>query len=271
LKPFTGSGRLVAYLVLALLALVAMVPFYTSMVAATAGPGGALGFVPDRFLISNLMNVAFHMPEEVPVARAYGNSLFIASTTTVLTGYVGLFTAYGFALFSFRGKKILWALVLALMMVPQTISLLGFYKLVVAMNLTDTYWPLILPGMGNAYVVFYLRQYLMTMVPLSLLEAARIDGAGEMAIFHRLVLPNVLPGMVPVLIIVFLQSWNAFMIPLLILNDHTLKTLPIVYSIIGNFGLSGLTAAVSMLTMVVLVGMLLRFVRHAHVREGING
>jgi multiple sugar transport system permease protein len=270
-RPGLTVSRIFAYTFLGTLALVSLLPFYTTLVSATLAYGGGVSFLPDRFLIRNLTDLVFRASEYFPFSRSYGNSLFIALTTTVLTGYFGVFTAYGFALYSFRGKKLLWGLLLALMMVPQTVSLLGFYKLTIAFDMINTYWPLILPGMANSYVVFYLRQYLQTTVPASLLEAARIDGAGEMALFHKLILPNVLPGMAPILIIVFLQSWNSYLIPLLILNEDHLKTLPIVFASIRSASFAGLAAAFSMLTMVALVAVFLRFLRPTNAREGLNG
>jgi len=266
------ASRIAALGFLVLLGIISLVPFYTTLVSATLGYNtGTVNFWPDRYLIRNFTNLFFRAGEDFPFGPSYGNSMFIALATTALTGYFGIFTAYGFALYSFKGKKLLWGILLALMMVPQTVSLLGFYKLTIALDMTNTYWPLILPGIANSYVVFYLRQYLMTIVPVSLLEAARIDGAGEMAIFHKLILPNVLPGIAPILIIVFLQSWNSYLIPLLILSDDKLKTLPIVFSSIRSAGFAGLCAAFSMLTMVVLVAMFLRFFKQANTRDGIHG
>lgn len=264
--------RALAYLFLGVLGVLSLIPFYTTLISATLGWGsGELNFLPDRYFIRNLTDLMFRTGDSFPFARSYLNSLFIGTATTIITGYFGLFTAYGFALYSFRGKKLLWGILLILMMVPQTVSLLGFYKLTIALDMINTYWPLILPGIANSYVVFYLRQYLMTIVPVSLLEAARLDGAGELAIFHKLIVPNVLPGMAPVLIIVFLQSWNATLLPLLILNQDSLKTLPLVFAGIRGANFAGLCAAFSMLTMVVLVALLLRTFRQANTREGIHG
>jgi len=263
---------LISRIFLVLLGLACLLPILSTINAATLPyVSYGLHWFPGNYLIHNFARLFFETAERFPYARAFFNSLFVATATALVTGYFGLFTAYGFAVFSFRGKKFLWGFLLALMMVPPTVSFLGSYKLAIALNMIDTFWPLILPGIANSYVVFYFRQYLASIIPMSLIEAARIDGASEWAIFHRLILPTVLPGLAPILVVIFLQSWNSYLVPLLVLNDNSVKTIPLVVTSIQDRSLGNLSAAFSMLTMVALVLLLARLFRPINVKDGLHG
>ncbi len=267
-----GLSRTLAYVLLALVAVVCLVPVYTTLITVTNfnNPGGAISFLPDRFFIRNLTNLFFGS-DYFDFSRAYLNSLIVSGACTVLTCYFGALTAYGFALFEFPAKRLLWAVLLAVMMIPQTVSIVGFYRLVLALNMTDTWWPLILPGMANAYVVFYLRQYVASVIPPSLIEAARIDGCRELSVFHRVVLPNLIPGVAPVLIIVFLQSWNSYLLTLLVINKHELNTLPVLLLQLRESGTAGISVSFSMLTVLVLLVLFLRLFKTPGVKDGMNG
>jgi multiple sugar transport system permease protein len=267
-----GLSRTLAYVFLALVALVCLIPLYTTLITVTNfnDPNGAISFLPDRFFIRNFTNLFFGS-DYFDFSRAYLNSLIVSGSCTVLTCYFGALTAYGFALFDFPAKKALWAVLLAFMMIPQTVSLVGFYRLALALNMTDTWWPLILPGMANAYVVFYLRQYIGSVIPPSLIEAARIDGCRELSVFHRVVLPNLIPGVAPVLIIVFLLSWNSYLLSILVIHSQRLNTLPVLLLQLRGSGAGGISVAFSMLTVLVLLVLFLRLFKTPGVKDGMNG
>jgi multiple sugar transport system permease protein len=267
-----GLSRTAAYVFLSLLALICLVPVYTTLITVTNfnNPDGAVSFLPDRFFIRNLTNLLFGS-DYFDFSRAYFNSLVVSGSCTLLTCYFGALTAYGFALFEFPTKKMLWAVLLAVMMIPQTVSIVGFYRLVLTLGMTDTWWPLIIPGIANAYVVFYLRQYITSVIPPSLVEAARIDGCRELSAFHRVVLPNLIPGVAPVLIIVFLQSWNSYLLTLLVINKHELNTLPVLLLQLRSGGTAGISISFSMLTILVLLVLFLRLFKTPSVKDGITG
>jgi multiple sugar transport system permease protein len=265
-------ARGLSYGFLGLLAVICLVPVYTTLITVTNAnnPGGAISFLPDRFFIRNLTNLLFGS-DYFDFSRAYLNSLIVSGSCTVLTCYFGALTAYGFALFEFPAKRLLWGVLLAVMMIPQTVSIVGFYRLVLTFDMTDTWWPLILPGIANSYVVFYLRQYIASVIPHSLIEAARIDGCHELSAFHRVVLPNLIPGVAPVLIIVFLQSWNSYLLTLLVINKHELNTLPVLLLQLRNGGTAGISVSFSMLTILLLLILFLRLFKTPGVKDGING
>jgi len=265
-------ARGLAYLFLGLLAAVCLVPVYTTLISVTNGnnPHGAISFLPGRYFIRNLTNLLFGS-DYFDFSRAYANSLLVSGSCTVLTCYFGALTAYGFALYAFPAKRLLWGVLLAVMMIPQTVSIVGFYRLVLTLDMSDTYWPLILPGIANAYVVFYLKQYVASVIPPPLVEAARIDGCGELAAFHRVVLPNLIPGVAPVLILVFLQSWNSYLLTLLVINKQELNTLPVFLLQLRGYGAGGISTAFSMLTILVLLVLFLRLFKTPGVKDGIHG
>lgn len=232
------AARAATYLVLGLLALACIVPFYLMVINATrtnneilAGvtfiPGNALGTNFETLTLGLLDPVSGERSPPMDVLGAFLNSVLVAVSATALTGYFGALTGYGFALYEFRGKKVLWAVILAVLMIPSTVSLIGFFKLVSALGMIDTYWPLILPSAANPFAVFFLRQYLATALPKSLVEAARIDGAGEWRIFHRIALALAGPGIATIAILTFLGNWNSYLGPLIVLSREQLFTMPL--------------------------------------------
>jgi multiple sugar transport system permease protein len=230
--------RTAVYALLAILTLLCVVPFYLMIINSTrtnneilAGltfvPGSSLKANWDTLTIGLLDPVSGERSPPMNVFGAFVNSFLVAISATALTGYFGALTAYGFALYDFRFKKFLWSLILAVLMIPSSVSLIGFFKLVAALGMIDTYWPLILPSIASPFAVFFLRQYLATALPRSLIEAARIDGAGEWATFHRIGLTIAGPGIATIAILTFLGNWNSYLAPLIVLSKEQLFTMPL--------------------------------------------
>ncbi len=231
--------RVSIYVLLAILTLLCVVPFYVMFVNATRTnneifsglsliPGGATIENIQTLILGKIMDVAAGTRKEgINVPQGFINSAIIAVSATFLSGYFSSLTAYGFALYQFRLKKVLWAVIMTVIMIPPAVGLIGFYKLVSGLNMLDTYWPLILPAIASPFAVFFLRQYLASALPISLVEAARMDGAKELSIFHRIGLPMSMPGVATVSILSFLGTWNNFLSPLIVLGDKKLFTLPL--------------------------------------------
>lgn len=137
-------------------------------------------------------------------------------------------------MYRFRGNKILFGLILAVIMIPPTVSVIGFYKLIVNLGMYDTWWPLIIPAVASPYTVFFLRQYVSSSFHPALLEAARIDGAKELYIFHRLGLPLITPAIATMSIFGFLASWNNYLLPLTVLNSQDKYTLPLLIQMLNT-------------------------------------
>jgi ABC-type glycerol-3-phosphate transport system permease component len=233
-----AAARLGAYALMTVLALACIVPLYLMLVNATRTNNEILSgvsFLPGTAAGDNFSSLVFGKTDPVTgmhkeglnILAGFLNSFLIAASSTALTGYFGALTAWAFALYRFRGKAILWGIIPGVIMLPPTVSLIGFYKMVAGLGLIDTYWPLILPAIASPFAVFFLRQYLSRAVPASLVEAARMDGARELGIFHRIGLPMALPGLATISILGFLGSWNSYLAPLIVLNDKNSYTLPL--------------------------------------------
>ncbi len=136
-------------------------------------------------------------------------------------------TAYALHAYDFALKNFLFTFILAIMMIPTQVTALGFLQLVRGMKLEDNFIPLVVPAIASPVVFFYMKQYMESTLPLALLEAARIDGAGEIRIFNSIVIPLMKPALAVQAIFSFVSSWNNYFTPQLILHDSRMKTLPI--------------------------------------------
>ena len=161
-----------------------------------------------------------------PFALYFYNSLVVAFAVVLSTLFFSALAGYGFAKFDFPGKGLSFLLVLSTMMIPFQILLIPLYVMVHGLGWTNNFAGLIIPGALNAFGVFLMRQFCLTL-PEELLDAARIDGAGEIGIFLRIVLPLIKPPLASLAIITFLGSWNNFLWPLIVVNKGYLFTLPV--------------------------------------------
>ena len=159
--------------------------------------------------------------------RGIVNSLIISGSCAVLCTYFSSLTAYGLYAYDFKLKKFIYPFILMIMMIPTQVTALGFIKLITGMGLMDSFIPLIVPAIASPVTFFYMKQYMESALPLSLIEAARIDGSGEFRTFNSIVLPLMKPAIAVQAIFSFVSSWNNYFTPALILHDDKKKTLPI--------------------------------------------
>jgi ABC-type glycerol-3-phosphate transport system permease component len=168
------------------------------------------------------------------------NSLFIAVTTTVLSVFLCALGGYAFAKFRFPGRRVLFSVMLASLAVPFAVVMVPLFVMMRnVFGWIDTPWPLIVPGAANAFGIFFMRQYMFS-VPDEMLDAARVDGATELGIFIRIVLPTSVPGLVSMAIIFFMGSWNDFLWPSAVLRSPEKYTVPLMLN--GLQGPPGRTA-----------------------------
>lgn len=241
----------VLYLLLGFLALICLLPFLLMIVNATRSGNDIMtsfSLLPGSSLPSNWKIVT----DNLEIGRGFMNSLIIAILSTLLMSYFSALTAYGFAFYKFKGRNIIFTVMLIFMMIPSQLGMLGFYDLMTRMRLIDNYIPLIVPSIASPATVFFLRQYLLSVMPKSILEAPRIDGAGEFHIFHRIVLPIMAPGIATMAIGGFIGSWNSYLMPLILLNNSKKWTLPVMVASLGsvkdiasNIGATYVTVAIS--------------------------
>ena len=155
------------------------------------------------------------------------NSFLVAASTALVTTYFSALTAYGLHAYDFKLKKAATTFILAVMVIPKQVSATGFVQMCYKLGWTDNYLPLILPGIAAPVVFFYMKQYMASVLPMEIVDAARVDGSGEFFTFNRIVLPMVKPALAVQLIFSFVESWNNYFLPALILNRNEMKTVPI--------------------------------------------
>jgi alpha-1,4-digalacturonate transport system permease protein len=166
-------------------------------------------------------------------SRYFMNSVFVTTVATILTLIINSMAAFAFAKYNFRGRDGLFVLTLAMIMIPLQVILIPMYLVVANLGLVNTYWGMIIPAAATPTGVFILRQYMLT-IPDELIEAARIDGAGEFRIFARIVLPLCRPALAVVAIFSILWRWNDFLWPLLIAQKEELYTLPVALALLNG-------------------------------------
>lgn len=229
-KQKTGGikvRRAICYIVLILISAFCLFWFYILFINATRSNdelGRGFTLVPSTHLVENFNNV-FH--SSIPVVRGMINSLIVATLTAVLSVYFSTMTAYAIHAYRFKGRKAIFTFILAIMMIPSQVTALGFINLMRDMHLTNSFIPLIIPSIAAPVTFFFMKQYMDSNLPGSLLEAARMDGAGEFMTFNRICLPLMGPAISVQLIFTFVSSWNNYFMPALILDDANKRTLPI--------------------------------------------
>jgi multiple sugar transport system permease protein len=198
--------------------------------------------------------------------QGFGNSAFISICTTLLSIYFSALTAYGLHVYKFKGRALLWTIILVIIMLPSTLSIIGFYQFMATLRLRDSYIPLIIPAIAAAGTVLFLRQYMMSVLSVELIDAARIDGAGEYRIFNIIILPIMLPALAAQSIFTFVGTWNNFITPFVLINSEKKYTLPmLVQSLRGNiyraeYGAIYLGIAVSLIPILLFYSFMSRFI-----------
>ena len=222
----TKIKRAILYIALIILGLMCLLPFWLMMVNSTRSGveiTHSFSFLPGRSLRDN-WKVLF---DYVNLFLGLFNSFKVAVPATLLTAYFSAITAFGMAMYNWKGNNVLFRVIVVFMMIPAQLSLIGFYNLCQKLHLIDSYIPLIIPAIASPGIVFFLRQYTKATLSKSLMEAARIDGASEIHIFHRIVLPIMAPGIATMSIGTFIGNWNSYLVPLILLNTPKKMTLPV--------------------------------------------
>jgi multiple sugar transport system permease protein len=221
--------RLTAFALYAVLAagtLLTLVPLLW-MVAASLLPAGAAAGLPWRFDAGTLTLEHYRtLFGRLHLARATANSGLLATAITAVGLLLNSMAGYAFAKLPFAGRDRLFRLLLAALVIPAQVATLPLFLMLKEMGLINTYWAVIIPGMASIFGIFLVRQYALS-IPDSLLDAARIDGAGEGRIYRSLVLPLCAPVLVTLAVFTFMGAWNDFMWPLIVLTDARRYTLPV--------------------------------------------
>lgn len=228
-KTKSSRGRsILAHTVLILLSFMCLFFFYVLIINATRSHADLQkGFsaLPGKYFFTNLKNVA--NDGSFPMFRGILNSLIVSGCSAALCTYFSALTAYGLYAYDFKGKKVAFTFIMAIFVMPTQVTAMGFLKLVTNMGMYDSLLPLIIPSIASPAVFYFMYSYLQSSLPISLVEAARIDGSGEFKTFNHIVLPIMKPAIAVQAIFTFVGSWNNYFVPALIIQSKNKMTVPI--------------------------------------------
>lgn len=200
------------------------------MLAASFMPSGDANSVPPRIWPSRfVLGHYIELFTRLDLARKFFNSAFVTVTVTVLSVLINAMAGYALAKLRFPGRERLFRILMTALLVPAQVTMLPLFLLLKQMGFVNTYMGVMIPGLASVFGIFLVRQYMST-IPNDLLDAARVDGAGEFRIFWTIVLPVVKPILVTLGVFSFLGAWNDFMWPLVVLSDDAMYTLPVAIS-----------------------------------------
>ena len=212
-----------AHIVLILLSFMCLFFFYVLIIHGDLQKG--FSALPGKYFLENLKNVA--NDGSFPMFRGILNSVIVSSCSAALCTYFSSLTAYGLYAYEFKARKVAFTFIMAILVMPTQVTAMGFLRLVTKMGLYDSLLPLIIPSIASPAVFYFMYSYLQSSLPLSLVEAARIDGSGEFHTFNRIVLPIMKPAIAVQAIFTFVGSWNNYFVPALIIQSKSKMTVPI--------------------------------------------
>jgi multiple sugar transport system permease protein len=254
------------HIIMILLSVLVVVPLYLLLIKATRSTAQinlGLSLIPSKYVMYNWKILT---GQSFRVMQGFANSSFISITSTVLSVYFSALTDYGLNFYRFKGRIVLWTMILIIIMLPTTLSIIGFFQFVSRLKLRDSYIPLIIPGIAAAGTVLFLRQYMMSAVSVELIDAARIEGAGEYRVFNTVIMPIIMPALATQSIFTFVGSWNNFITPFILLSTERKYTLPmLVQNLRGSiwrteYGAIYLGIALSLVPIVIFYAFMSRFI-----------
>ena len=231
-RPFRLN---LAYFILVPASLIALLPFVWMVLSSfktlkeirQVPPS----FVPKEFTLDNYQKVL--TDKDLPLGIFYRNSAIIAFANVVQVLFTSSLFGYIFAKFEFKGKKVLFWFILSLMMIPTQMTMIPGYLILARLGLINNLLGLIIPAAIDAFGIFLFRQFALS-IPNELLDAARVDGAGEFHIYSRIVLPQLGPALATFGMLTFMFNWNAYLWPLIVLTEKNVRTLPIILTWFSN-------------------------------------
>ena len=225
--------RIIIYVVCILLAILSILPFWIMIVNATRTTNQiqqhAISMIPSTHVMNNLKIL---LGKSFNPAVGFMNSIIISTGATACAVYFSTMTAYGLVAYSWKARQAYFTVIMAVMMIPAQITMIGFYQMVYRLGMTNKLSMLILPAIASPSMVFFMRQYMIPSLSMEIVQSARIDGAGEFRIFNQIVLPIMKPAMATQAIFSFVSSWNNLFTPLVLLTNQKKYTMPIMVSLL---------------------------------------
>jgi ABC-type glycerol-3-phosphate transport system permease component len=220
------AARTLVYLVLAAFGILMVMPFYWMIVTSFQIPQNLIAFPPKWWPQPPTVEHYKAAIEQAPFLLYYRNSLIVAAISVSCSVVFGMFAGYAFAVYRFPLQNLLFVLILSTLMVPIQVTSVSLYILMARFRWIDTFPGILAPNFASAFGVFFMRQTIKGM-PGDLIDAARIDGAGEIRIVATIIAPLVKSVMATVALILFIDSWNVFLWPVIVINSERLRTLPV--------------------------------------------
>lgn len=262
----TKLYRVLVYAVLVIILIMCIFPVWILLVNATRSTAEiqqGISLIPSTNLATNWNNLT---SRGFDIIQGFYNSAFIAVSVTVLTVYFSMLFAYAIHVYDFKGKTFLYGLVLLLCLIPTQVGIIGFYKYMSFLKLTNSYIPLIIPAIAAPSSIFFAKQYLEAAIVKDLIDSARIDGCSEIGIFNRIILPIARPGAFTMGIFAFVATWNNFFTPFIMISNMEKYTLPmLVQTLRGDvyrteYGSIYLGLAVTIVPVIIVYALFSRYI-----------
>lgn len=234
--PGQKAFRVFAYIVCIFLACLSLFPFIIMVVNATRDTP-SIQSSPVSFVFGSNLAKNFKILTSKDMFSPWTglkNSIIISVGATVLTVYFSTLTAYALVAYEWKLKGPFFAIILAVMMIPATVTSIGFYQFMYRIKWTNNLLPLILPAIAAPGTVFFMRQFMIPALPMEIVQSARVDGASEFRTFNQIVLPIMKPAMATQAIFAFVASWNNLFIPSILLTKKDKYTMPIMVSLLNG-------------------------------------
>lgn len=232
-KSFISLRTVFVHVLLIILSFMCLFFFYILFVNATRSHADLQkGFsaLPGNYFFTNLKNVA--NDGTFPMVRGILNSLIVSGCSAAICTYFSALTAYGLYAYDFKLKKAAFTFIMAILVMPTQVTAMGFLRLVTKMGMYDSLLPLIIPSIASPAVFYFMYSYMESSLPLSLVEAARIDGSWEFRTFNQIVLPIMKPAIAVQAIFTFVGSWNNYFVPALVIQSKDKMTVPILIALL---------------------------------------
>lgn len=259
-------NRTVVYVVCIALALLSILPFWIMFVNATRSTAeiqSGLSLLPSFHAGTNLEAL---LSKSFDPIKGFFNSFIISGFSTVCAVYFSSLTAYALVVYNWKLRQSFFTFIMLVMLIPVQASAIGFYQFMYQLHWTNSFLPLILPAIASPAIVFFMRQYLLGTLSIEMVEASRIDGAGEFFTFNRIVMPIMVPAIATQAIFAFVASWNNLFMPLILLTQKENYTLPIMVSLLKGdiykteFGAIYMGLALTALPLFVIYFLLSRYI-----------
>lgn len=232
-KASTSVYKVIILIICVILAFLSVMPFIIMIVNSTRSTPEiqqhAVSLVPSKYFMTNFKILT---GKSFKPTVGFMNSLLLSCGVTVCTLYFSTLTAYALVMYEWKAKKAFFKFIMGIMMIPATITILGFMQMAYKLHMTNRLLMIILPAIASPSMVFFMRQYMIPSVSASLVESARIDGSKEFFTFNAIVLPIMKPALATQAIFTFVTSWNDLFRPLVLLTKKAKYTLPIMVSLL---------------------------------------